>query len=56
MARVPTNVAIGKTMNIRYRPRLRGCSMAALVTRTAGSAGDRVCQLRAAEPAGDHKR
>src|SRR5262249_13614678 len=56
MARVPTSVAIGKTMNIRYRPRLCGCSTAAPVTHPAGSAGDRVCQLRIAEPAGDDKR
>jgi hypothetical protein len=55
MVRFSMNVAIGKT-KIRCRARLRGCYIAALVMRTAASAGDRVCQRRIAGLVGDRSR
>jgi hypothetical protein len=55
IARFPMNVAIGKT-KIRCCARLRGCYIAALVTHTAASAGDRVCQPRVAGRVGDRSR
>ena|SRR5215471_1008934 len=55
MARFAMNVAIGKT-KIRCSARLRGCYIAALVTRTAASASDRVCQRRIAGLVGDRSR
>jgi len=55
MARFPMNIAIGKT-KIRCCARLRGYYIPARVTRTAASAGDRVCQRRVAGLVGDRSR